>query len=139
LKKSEVMPHKARRREHLRRKFKRRAEPGAPPGSLSVDPQAPQPVIRLLAYGPDKYIERDIGDPQEIVAFLGHWPVCWIDIDGLGNARTLEQISAIFHLHPLAMEDVVNVHQRAKVDTFGERTFMVSHMFTVSDHLEPHE
>ena len=116
--------------------MKRRAAPGTAPGSLTIDPLAPRPVIRLLAYGPEKYIERDIADAEELRAFLGHWHVCWVDVDGLGDARTLEQIAAIFHLHPLAMEDVVNVHQRAKVDTFGERTFMVTHIFSVTDHLE---
>jgi magnesium transporter len=130
------MSHKGRRRDQMHRRLKRRAAPGTPPGSLTVDPLAPQPVIRLMAYGPDKYIERGIGNPHEIVEFAGRWPVCWVDIDGLGNAATLEQIAAIFHLHPLAMEDVVNVHQRAKVDTFGDRTFMVSHMFSVGEHLE---
>src|SRR5205823_177507 len=95
------------------------------PVSAAANPTEPAPLIRLLAYSPEKYIERDIADPQELRAFLGHWHVCWVDVDGLGDARTLEQIAAIFHLHSLAMEDVVNVHQRAKVDTFGERTFMV--------------
>jgi magnesium transporter len=116
--------------------MKRRAAPGTAPGSLTVDPQAPKPVIRLLAYNSEKYIERDIVDPQELRHFLGHWHVCWVDVDGLGDAHTLEQIAAIFHLHPLAMEDVVNVHQRAKVDTFGDRTFMVTHMFSMTEHLE---
>jgi len=129
------MSHKARHRDHVRRRLKRRAEPGAAPGSLTVDPQAPQPVIRLLAYNAEKFIERDIADPQELRNFVGHWHVCWVDVDGLGDAHILEQIAAIFHLHPLAMEDVVNVHQRAKVDTFGERTFIVTHMFGLTDHL----
>ncbi|MGE5194895.1 MAG: hypothetical protein ACM3U2_20575, partial [Deltaproteobacteria bacterium] len=94
------MSHKARHRDHVRRRMKRRAAPGAPPGSLIVDPLAPRPVIRLLAYSPEKYIERDIADPEELRAFLGHWHVCWVDVEGLGDARTLEQIAAIFHLHP---------------------------------------
>jgi magnesium transporter len=130
------MSRKSRHRDHVRRRMKRRAAPGAPPGSLTVDPLAPRTVIRLLAYSADKFIEREISDPEELRAFLGHWHVCWVDVDGLGDARTLEQIAAIFHLHPLAMEDVVNVHQRAKVDTFGERTFMVTHMFRLGEHLE---
>jgi magnesium transporter len=57
-------------------------------------------------------------------------------VDGLGDAAVLEQIATIFRLHPLAMEDVVNVHQRAKVDTFGDRTFVVTHMVRMADHLQ---
>src|SRR5262245_15313095 len=114
------MSHRSRHREHFRRRLKRRAAPGAPPGSLTIDPLAPKPVIHLFAYNSDRFIERDISEPEELRAFVGHWPVCWVDIEGLGDARTLEKIAAIFQLHPLAMEDVVNVHQRAKVDTFGD-------------------
>src|SRR5262245_15747505 len=130
------MSHKARHRDHIRRRLRRRAAPGTAPGSLTVDPLAPKPVIRLLAYNTEKCVERDIADPQELRNFVGHWHVCWVDVDGLGDAHVLEQIAAIFHLHPLAMEDVVNVHQRAKVDTFGERTFIVTHMFSITEHLE---
>jgi magnesium transporter len=130
------MTHRSRHRDHVRRRLKRRAAPGAPPASLNVDPSAPKPIIRLIAYSADKYDERGVSDPEEIRAFLGHWNVVWVDVDGLGDARVLEKIAAIFHLHPLAMEDVVNVHQRAKVDTFGERTFMVTHMLSLTDHLD---
>lgn len=129
------MSQRARHRDHVRRRLKRRAAPGTAPGSLTVDPHAPQPSIRVLAYSAEKFVEREITDPDELRAYLGHWHVCWVTVDGLGDARILEKIAAIFHLHPLAMEDVVNVHQRAKVDTFGERTFMVTHMPEYKGHL----
>ena len=128
--------HRLRNRDRISRRLKRRAAPGAPPGSLTIDPQAPRPVIRLLAYSHDQYIARDITHPDELRQFLGHWPVCWVNVDGLGDAAVLEQLAAIFKLHPLAMEDVVNVHQRSKVDTFGDRTFVVTHMFRMADHLQ---
>lgn len=127
------MSHK-NHRERWRRRLKRRAKPGAPPGTLSVDPESPHPVIQVLAYDPDKFVEKTIARPEELRQFVGHWPVCWINVDGLGDAKTLEELAAIFGLHPLAMEDVVNVHQRAKVDTFGDRTFIVTHMVELADH-----
>lgn len=116
--------------------MKRRAQPGTAPGTLTVDPDAPRPVMRLLAYGADRIIEREIRHPDELTEFLGHWPVVWVNVDGLGDALTLEQLAAVFRLHPLAMEDVVNVHQRAKVDQFGDRTFIVTHMILLADHFE---
>ncbi|MSR59235.1 MAG: magnesium/cobalt transporter CorA [Planctomycetaceae bacterium] len=116
--------------------MKRRASPGAPPGILTVDPDAPRPVIKLMAYGPDRFVEHAIKHPDEIKEFLGQWPVCWVDIDGLGDALILERIAALFGLHPLAMEDVVNTHQRAKVDQFGDRTYVVTHMVSLNEHFE---
>jgi magnesium transporter len=130
------MSRKNHHRERWRRRMKRRAKPGAPPGLLTVDPESPRPVIQLIAYGPDRLIEREIKHPEELLEFVGHWPVCWINVDGLGDAATLEQLAEMFRLHPLAMEDVVNVHQRAKVDRYGDRTFIVTHMVMAADHFE---
>lgn len=130
------MSRKNHFRASWRRRLKRRAQPGTAPGTLTVDPDAPRPVIRLMAYGPDRFLERDIAHVDELRDFLGHWPVCWVNVDGLGDALTLERLAALFQLHPLAMEDVVNTHQRAKVDQFGELTFIVTHMVELSDHFE---
>ncbi|MGQ0636469.1 MAG: magnesium/cobalt transporter CorA [Planctomycetaceae bacterium] len=130
------MSRHANHRDRQRRKLRRRAQPGAAPGTLSIDPESPRPAMRLLAYGPEKFVERDIHVPQELQDYLGHWPVCWLNVDGLGDARTLEQLAELFHLHPLAMEDVVNVNQRAKVEQYGDRTFIVTHMMLLTEHLE---
>lgn len=116
--------------------MKRRAQPGTAPGTLTIDPEAPPPAIRVVAYGPDRVVERDIQDVDELHGFVGHWPVCWVNVDGLGDSNTLERLAALFHLHPLAMEDVVNTHQRAKVDQFGELTFVVTHMVELKDRFE---
>jgi len=123
-------------RERWRRRLKRRAEPGTAPGTLNVDPESPRPEMNVIAYGPDGVVEQKISSPDEIRKLLGKSPVCWLNVDGLGDARTLEELAEIFDIHPLAMEDVVNVHQRAKVDQFGERTFIVTHMVFLDDHFE---
>jgi magnesium transporter len=116
--------------------MKRRAKPGTAPGTLTVDPEAPRPEIRLMAYGPERVIERTIADVEELREFVGKWPVCWVNVDGLGDRTTLERLAALFQLHPLAMEDVVNTHQRAKVDQFGDVTFIVTHMAELGEHFE---
>lgn len=116
--------------------MKRRAAPGTAPGTMIVDPEAPRPVIQLIAYGPDEFTECEIAHPEKLKDYLARWPVCWINVDGLGDTQTLQQIADIFHLHPLAMEDVVNVHQRAKVEQYGDRTFLVTHMAELKDHLK---
>lgn len=120
----------------MRRKLKRRAQPGTAPGTLNVDPESPRPEMNVIAYGPEGVVEQKINTPNEVRSFLGKYPVCWLNVDGLGDARTLEELAQIFDIHPLAMEDVVNVHQRSKVDQFGERTFIVTHMVFLDDHFE---
>lgn len=129
----------ARKNRHGDRPKPRRTErihlsagPGAAPGQLDVDPNAPKPRIRVTAYGPDgASIERSGTDPAlvyELPLLLEKYPVTWIDVDGLGDAGVLEYIANTLALHRLAMEDVIHVHQRPKVEDYGTYLFIVSRM-----------
>jgi magnesium transporter len=100
------------------RRRRRVTAPGSSPGLLVTDPDAPKPVLRVLAYGPDAVDERDLKGPDEIPALLGRRPVTWVQVAGLGDAAVLEKIGAFFHLHRLALEDVVNTHQRPKFEHY---------------------
>ncbi|MBW3597566.1 MAG: magnesium/cobalt transporter CorA [Planctomycetes bacterium] len=113
----------------------RRTRPGASPGTIKVDPQAPAPVITLIAYGPNQLEDRRLESPEEIRAYLGKHPVLWINVGGLGDAAVVEKIGEIFGLHRLALEDVVNVHQRAKAETYGEQIFLVARMAELNSHV----
>jgi magnesium transporter len=105
-------------------------EPGTAPGTLVFDPAAPHPAMQLIAYSADDLVERTIEDPEEIRAELGRWPVVWINVDGIGNGELLRRIGEIFRVHLLAMEDVVNLGQRAKVEPYDEDLFIVARMPT---------
>ncbi len=118
---------------------KRRAPPrtvGATPGTLRIHPDAPRPVVRVMAYGPDDFSEQEVEDPESLAPLLGKWPVTWVNVDGLGDAETLTRIGEIFRMHPLALEDAVNVPQRAKVEQYGENIFIVTRMVSLGEHLE---
>jgi magnesium transporter len=115
------------------RAFQRRSEPGAPPGTISVDPLAPKPAVRVMAYGPDDMIEQDLKDPEELRPLLEKWPVCWINVDGFGDVELLQRLGAALGIHPLALEDAVNLHQRPKLDQYDEGLFVVLRAPCVSD------
>jgi magnesium transporter len=106
----------------------RRTLPGAPPGTLAVDPEAMRSRIRVMAYGSGAITDKRIEDPQAVREFLDRWPVTWVNVDGLGEAVTLGKIGEVFDLHRLSLEDVVNVHQRAKVEPYGKYLFIVGRM-----------
>ena len=44
---------------------------------------------------------------------------------GWATRGPIEQFGELFGLHRLALEDTVNLHQRAKVETYGEVLFVV--------------
>jgi magnesium transporter len=114
----------------------RRTLPGAAPGTIAVDPQAPAPVVSVLAYGPDDYIEEAVEDLAVLPDYLERWPVCWVNVCGLGDAATLEDLGRIFDLHPLVLEDIVNVHQRPKVEDYEGQLFVVTRMVYLAERLE---
>ncbi|MFO0947222.1 MAG: magnesium/cobalt transporter CorA [Planctomycetota bacterium] len=113
----------------------RRAPPGAPPGLLITDPTAASTRVHLIAYGPDRIEEVHVSSPDDIKKYLTGWSVVWVDVEGLADAKLIADIGKLFHLHQLALEDVVNVHQRAKVDQFHDHIFIVARMVTLDGRL----
>jgi len=128
--------HAARRQR--RRRVERR--PGSAPGTLQGDPQAQPPRIRAMAFGAEACQEVEIRSPDELRSLLERWPVTWVNVDGVAHAPTLEALGQLFGIHRLALEDVINTDQRAKVESFAEHVFLVARApsATLAQHLEQH-
>jgi magnesium transporter len=110
------------------RKTRRRQPPGTPPGTLTVPEGAKAPKISLMAYDADQLVERTVTDLDEIAALRGKYPMIWINVDGLGSIPAVEKMGGIFGLHSLALEDVMNLHQRAKTENYNEYLFIALRM-----------
>lgn len=108
--------------------MRRPVEPHAIPGTIQVDPLAPQPRLTLIAFGPQEFHEIQFTRVTEIAEWCGRFPVMWINVDGLGSAEVITELGRMFQLHPLALEDVVNTHQRSKCDDYGETLYFVARM-----------
>lgn len=89
-----------------------------------------------MAYGPDALEEREIRDPAEIQGFLHRFPVVWVDVHGVSDAKWIGELGKLFGLHHLATEDIINVGQRAKVEEYDDHLFIVTRMVRQTDHLE---
>ena len=97
-----------------------------PPGTLIIDPESPKPVLTVFGYSPDSFEERTLSHPDEVKEFMQKWPLIWLNVDGLGDEATLRSIGEIFNIHPLALEDIADTSQRAKVEQYDNRaTFIV--------------
>ncbi len=128
------MPHGHKKRRRL---FRRQDHaPGTPPGTVTAPPDAHPSTITLFAYSDEQVIERRIERVEQIEEFVGKWPICWINVDGLGDVELIKSLGRMFHLHPLALEDVVHTHQRPKVDQYGEHLFIVLRMVHRAENLE---
>jgi magnesium transporter len=89
-----------------------------------------------MAYGPDGVVEEAIEDLGRVRQIVGAHPVTWINVDGLGAADPVRQLGEMFGLHRLALEDVMNVSQRAKVETYGDTVFLVARMVSLGERLQ---
>jgi magnesium transporter len=94
------------------------------------------PVISAIAYGPDECHELHPQDPSELKDVLGKRPVVWVNVDGLGDTELISKIGELFNVHRLALEDVVNAYQRAKVEPYEAHLFAVARMVHGGERLE---
>ncbi len=132
---------KNHRRKATRRSFKRIPKPGTPPGVMVVESGQPRPRVHILAWTRDAIEETSYQpfSPETLDTARrlaeSHEGV-WIDVDGLGDGDLLVAFEQEFQLHPLAMEDVVNVHQRAKAEDYGDHLYVVCRMLHNGNRLE---
>ncbi|MEZ6134889.1 MAG: magnesium/cobalt transporter CorA [Pirellulaceae bacterium] len=97
-------------------------------------------TTQLVRHTPGKLRPRRVaaGSPSQIAESQGATSpseipsakVTWINVDGLANIELLKQLGNQFGLHALALEDVVNVNQHAKLDSFDNNSYLVLRMPT---------
>lgn len=114
----------------------RRVQPGASPGSITAPEGAPAPQMHYMAYGPDGSDEGPIRSVSEIAPLRARFPVVWVNVDGLGDASTLEALGDALGLHRLALEDVVHIPQRPKVESYDDHLFLVTRIPLARDTVE---
>ena len=105
---------------------KRHPQTGARPGTLLIDPDASATRIRLVKYSPDAISDQPVTDVTDLAAQVQPGQVTWIDVQGFGDEQTLQEIAEQFQIHPLALEDVVNVPQRPKAEPYPGQLLIIA-------------
>ena len=124
------MQKNARKHRGRLRKEGRLVTPGSAPGTLTADPNAHQTTLHYFAYNPEPeptdLVEGTLENLSSLPALLKKWPTVWINVVGLKDLPLIEQLGEHFNLHRLALEDVMNVRQRPKVEEYDRNLFIVS-------------
>ncbi len=116
-----------RARKRRQPRIRRDTPAGAPPG-LPVVPSPKALSARVFALHENVFLEEKVRNIRELPAIVDAHRVTWIDISSVQNRGGIQQLGELFGLHPLALEDVVNVHQRAKVEAYENSLFIVARM-----------
>ena len=103
-------------------------EQGSIPGTLIIEEDATPPKIILIDYNQAKATRTPLAIPEACLPYLETESVSWVDVHGLGSEEILKRLGAVFKLHPLVLEDVVNVPQRPKVEDYAEQLVIISQM-----------
>ncbi|MGH2413294.1 MAG: magnesium/cobalt transporter CorA [Microcystaceae cyanobacterium] len=107
--------------------------PGSMPGTLGIEEDAPPPQIVLIDYNEKQVVRLTDLTPEDCAAYLDTESVSWVDVGGLGHEETLKKLGQVFHLHPLILEDIVNVPQRSKVEDYQDQLVIITQMVILKD------
>ncbi len=98
--------------------------PGTSPGTLHARPEAAGPArMFMVRYDGERLLEVDLLSPAGLEE-VPEEEMCWVDVVG-HDVGVIADLGARLEVHPLALEDVVNVGQRPKVDDYGSSLYVV--------------
>lgn len=126
--------HPGRPRGIVGRVLARTRKPaGTPPGTLVHTGARRTERVRLQAfsYGPGICEERALERIEDALAPRDGTRVTWINVDGLHEPSLLEPLADTLGIHRLVLEDVLNPHQRPKLESYGTHLFLVLRMLSV--------
>jgi magnesium transporter len=124
------MAKKKRRLRHTR------TPPGAAPGTLVSAPERGQGQLHVVHYGPDGVVDERAPSLERVRQLREKAGTMWLDVTGLGDAELVGRVGELFGLHPLALEDVLHVHQRAKVEDYGSHYYFVARVVNPGELLD---
>lgn len=126
------VPWRSRKKGRKRDPNYDRFVPGAPPGSFKDVTTTEEVTLDVFRYDADTVEELEVKDLSELAGLRQPGKVVWLDVSGVDGA-TLEATAKAFGLHPLAVEDAVLAHQRAKAESFPGHDLLIARTIQATD------
>ncbi|HEY9710535.1 MAG TPA: magnesium/cobalt transporter CorA, partial [Oculatellaceae cyanobacterium] len=108
-------------------------EQGTLPGTLYIEEDASPTKIVLIDYNETNADRLQLSRPENAIPYLDTLSVSWVDVLGLGYEDVLRRLGNVFELHPLVLEDIVNVPQRPKVEDYEDHLVIIAQMVMLKD------
>lgn len=111
---------------------------GAPPGTLFYNGELRTDKIKitLIEYNDTEYFEDQYYDLAECLSHVKPNMVKWINVEGLHDTDLIEKLGKFYNIHPLTLEDIVHVDQRAKFEDFEHYVVAIMRMINYSTEVE---
>jgi magnesium transporter len=114
---------------------KRNINVGARPGSIIIPEGALPSQIKILSFNET---DLQISEGKDIKTITEQFKSCndhthWIKINGLGDAKLMNDIGTFLSINQLVLEDIVSTHQRPKFDEYEGYVFGTSRIIYFND------
>ncbi|MGA9294276.1 MAG: magnesium/cobalt transporter CorA [Ignavibacteriaceae bacterium] len=108
---------------------------GMSPGSLifTGEKKTENVSISLFDYNSGNFSETKVDDLNELEKYRNNSNVTWINVVGLHDINILDKIGIIFNIHPLVLEDILNVSHNPKIEEYDSYLFIVVKMINYID------
>lgn len=99
---------------------------GLPPGTLTYTGEVTDKkvLINLVTYNSDYFDSVISEDLNFALEKIEKDKINWINIEGLSKTEIIDNLGSYFKLHPLVLEDILNIQQQPKIDIEDENIFV---------------
>ncbi|GLB49647.1 magnesium/cobalt transporter CorA [Neptunitalea lumnitzerae] len=120
----------AKKRIRLKRPSKAKKKIGLAPGTVTYmgDKEDVSLHLEVIDYNKDRYSLENYSDVTQTYDIGTEDSVTWTNLTGINNVEDIKKLGLHYNIHPLILEDIVDPHQRPKIDEFEEYVFVVAKM-----------
>ena len=103
---------------------------GTRPGSViyTGEKESQNLFVEAFDYTTESLQEKQYQNVEDIFQYKSTKSVTWININGLNHVDAIEKLGNHYALHPLTLEDIVNISQRPKIEEYDDYLFVVLKM-----------
>lgn len=100
---------------------------GLGPGSLVHVGDIHQSTTKMTVvdYSKDHFEQHPLASMEAIAEYRNRDSITWVIIEGLADATVIQSIGEQFAIHPLVLEDILNTHQRPKLEEHEDYLYVV--------------
>jgi len=102
------------------------------PGALvyTGDTPARQVSVTVVNYDGSRLDEQIRARPEDFQSLILRPTVTWINVDGVYDTGVIQAIGDAVGIHPLTREDIVDTHQRPKIEDYGDYLYVAIRMLS---------
>lgn len=106
---------------------KKQLKAGMPPGTLlyTGTKKTEATHIQVVTYDKQNLTEKKGNTLDECLLPEKSAGIIWVNIEGLNDTQLISDLGKRFGLHPLVLEDILDINQRSKVDEFDNYVYIV--------------